>query len=99
MVGNGENGYHGQWEANNTKLIAEVTQQSHWSDYLNNFAARQDHFAATAASELWAELFMLWHLYPTQPEARLLDAAMEQLQSHSMIEPILQLADKLRISG
>ncbi len=99
MVGHGENGYHGRWEANNTKLIAEVTQQNHWSDYLNNFAARQEQFAATAASELWAELFMLWHLYPAQPEARLLDTAMEQLQSHSMSEPILQLANKLRIGG
>lgn len=97
MVGHGENGYHGRWESRQGKLIAEVTQQNHWSDYLNNFAAAQDNFAASAASELWAELFMLWHLYPSQPEAKLLDSTMQQLQSNDMCAQISALARLLCI--
>ena len=97
MVGHSENGYHGQWESRQSKLIAEVTQHNHWSDYLNHFAAAQDNFSSRAASELWAELFMLWHLYPSKPEAKLLDSTMHPLQSNDMCAKIFALARLLRI--
>lgn len=59
LVGHSENSYQGTWENNNAKLIAQVAKQRHWSQYLNLFSLNHDDFKANAASELWAELFML----------------------------------------
>lgn len=99
LVGHADNGYHGLWETSNTRLIAEVSGQNHWSEYLNEFAAAQDGFATNAASELWAELFMLWHLYPQSPEAHLLDPTMNKLQAHNDCQLIATLADHLQIAA
>ncbi len=96
VIGHRENGYAGSWQQNNQKLIAQVTQQRHWSIYLNTFACAQSEFKANAASELWAELFMLWHLYPARAESRLIDNEMQKLQSNSACASILQLSQSLR---
>ena len=98
LIGHAENSYHGHWETNNTRLIAEVSGQNHWSEYLNEFASAQDGFAANSASELWAELFMLWHLYPHSPEARLLDSTMIQAQANTDCQLIAKLAGQLQIA-
>lgn len=94
-VGNRENGYHGSWESNNTRLIAQVSQRLHWSSYLNLFSLNQEDFAMNAASELWAELFMLWHLQPEMPEARLIDACMASIAHTSDCTAISDLASKV----
>jgi len=77
LVGHSENGYQGSWENNHMQLIARVCQQNHWSSYLNLFSLQQKDFATKAASELWAELFMLRFLHPDYPEAELLDPEMQ----------------------
>lgn len=98
LVGNTDNGFRGTWEDANTRLIARVSNGTHWSAYLNLFALKHADFKQTAASELWAELFMLWYLQPEYPEARLLDSVMPGLQESAEIEAIIKLAGALPAS-
>ena len=97
LVGNAENGFNGSWEKANGKLIAEICAQRHWSGYLNLYALSHPEFAMNAASELWAELFMLWHLHPECDEARLLDAQMQIHLDHPDIRAIADLAGELEL--
>ncbi len=97
LIGNAENGYRGTWEDSNRKLIAEVSAQRHWSEYLNLFSISHSNFGANAASEVWAELFMMWHLFPHCAEARLLDAAMDSLQGQAVCDAVTGLAVELQL--
>ena len=97
LTGNRENSYHGSWEQQNSRLIAQVAEHRHWSGYLNLFAMNQEDFKMNAASELWAELFMIWHLQPDLPEARLIDATMSSLNKHPDCLAIATLASKVRV--
>ena len=97
MTGHTENNFNGIWDSDNQRLIAQVKQRTHWSSYLNLFALNQEDFIANAASELWAELFMLWHLHPELPEARLLDSTMVSLQPLPMFAGIQSLASAIRL--
>lgn len=99
LVGHKENGYLGRWQQTNKKLIAQVSEQRHWSSYLNSFAGSRADFKANAASELWAELFMLWHLYPTRPESRLIEHEMQAHANTPVCIAITQLAGILRIQA
>ena len=99
LVGNSENGFNGSWEKDNAKLIAEICAQRHWSGYLNLYALSHPEFAMNAASELWAELFMLWHLHPECDEARLLDAGMRALEDQADFAAIAGLAGELKLAG
>ena len=103
LVGHSENSYQGTWENNNAKLIAQVAQQRHWSQYLNLFSLNHDDFKANAASELWAELFMLWHLYPDQSETELIRTTMRTLNhqqcSADACGAIRKLAAALRLTS
>ena len=99
QVGNSENGYRGEWDGANEKLIAEIGAQRHWSAYLNRFAQSQHDFHTNAASETWAELFMLWHLYPYSAEAALLDPAMTALRDNGAYRPVARLAERLDLGG
>ena len=94
-MGHSDNGYRGSWEQDSKKLIAEVSGRRHWSEYLNLFALTQDGFVANAASEIWAELFMLWHLQPDCPEARLIDDSMDILGERAELQTIRSFATEL----
>ena len=96
LTGNSENGYNGCWEQQNSRLIAQVTERNHWSSYLNLFAMNQEDFKTNAASELWAELFMLWHLQPDLPEARLIDTTMSHVNKNPDCLSIAALASEVR---
>ncbi len=97
LTGNRENCYQGSWEQQNGRLIAEVAEQRHWSSYLNLFALNQENFKMNAASELWAELFMLWHLQQHQPEARLIDTSMSRINKYPDGLAIAALASDVRL--
>jgi len=98
FVGHKENGYHGEWQQHNTRLIAQVTEQRHWSQYLNDFAGSLPEFKSNAASELWAELFMLYHLYPSQPEAQLIEQTMQRQADDPILLAVCGLAEALRVT-
>ena len=98
LTGNRENCYQGSWEQQNGRLIAEVAGKRHWSSYLNLFALNQENFKMNAASELWAELFMLWHLQPHRPEARLIDTTMSHINKKSDVLAITALASDVRLA-
>lgn len=99
LVGHAGNGFRGSWERRNRRLIAQVAGRRHWSRYLNLLAVARDDFSLNAASEIWAELFMLWHLYPQSHEARLLDEPMQSLRDHSVCSAVAKLAFKLGTAG
>lgn len=97
LVGNTENNYQGKWDTQNSKLIAQIASQRHWSSYLNLFSLQQENFKTNAASEVWAELFMIWHLYPETTEASLIDDTMQSLASESIYLAINELGDELKL--
>ena len=99
LVGHAQNGFRGCWERRNKRLIWQVSAKRHWSQYLNRFAQERDNFQFNAASEIWAELFMLWHLYPYSDEARLLDEQMSLLEQRPSCIAIGKLALKLLDQG
>ena len=82
LVGHRDNYYCSDWEQDQQRLIGAVAHGRHWSQYLNQYANATEDFHSNAASELWAELFMLYHLYPDLPEAELIEEAMAELQSN-----------------
>ena len=97
QVGHAENGYRGAWERDNARLIGLVSERRHWSGYLNLLPLNHADFRVNAASEVWAELFMLWHLHPESGEARLLDAPMEKLADNPVCAAIASLARELHL--
>ena len=80
IVGHHENHYTGAWDRRARRLVGAVTSGRHWSRYLNWHAAQTRDFAFSAASEVWAELFMLFYLYPQLPEAKLIEGEIELLR-------------------
>lgn len=96
LVGHSKNGYRGSWETENKNLIRLISANRHWSQYLNDFARSQKDFRWNAASEIWAELFMLWHLYSHSAEAELANAQMQTLQHEPTCRAIGILAAELR---
>ncbi len=97
QVGHAENGYRGDWEQDNARLIGLVSERRHWSSYLNLLPLNHGDFRTNAASEVWAELFMLWHLHPDSGEARLLDMAMAKLVDNPVCNAIAGLARDLHL--
>ncbi len=80
MVGHRENHYAGAWDRSAKRLIGAIASGRHWSAYLNWYAARTRDFGFSAASEIWAELFMLHYLYPWLPEAGLIEGEIVALR-------------------
>ncbi len=98
LVGNTENNYKGCWDQQNSQLIAQISAQRHWSSYLNLFSLNDENFKANAASEVWAELFMIWHLYPETTEASLIDETMDWLEHEAICIAIHQLGSDLKLT-
>ncbi|MEM7208361.1 MAG: hypothetical protein AAF434_11100 [Pseudomonadota bacterium] len=63
----------GSWENRSGRLIGAVSAGRHWSTYLNWYANNTKAFKFNCASELWAELFMLYYIEPTRPESKLIE--------------------------
>ena len=57
-----------------------------------------DNFKMNAASELWAELFMIRHLQPDLPEAQLIDDTMKSVGRNPDCRAIAGLANKVRLA-
>ena len=96
LVGHRDNHYCSHWEQGEQRLIGAVTHGRHWSRYLNGFAAAIDAFQSNAASELWAELYMLHHLYPDLPESNLINPALEKLRLDARYQRLEQAITELR---
>ncbi len=90
LIGVWENYYYRSWERVQQRLIGAVTHGRHWSRYLNEFAANTEDFSANAASELWAELFMLFYLYPGLPESELIASAIDDLRHNDDFQRLEQ---------
>ncbi len=80
LVGHRDNYFCNGWEKDQQRLIGAVRHGRHWSQYLNQFAAITNGFQTNAASELWAELFMLYYLYPGLAESELITDTINSLR-------------------
>ena len=80
LVANRHNHYTGAWDLRAKRLIGAVANGRHWSGHLNEFAASVENFSFNAASEIWAELFMLFYLYPGLPETTIIESEIEALR-------------------
>ena len=79
VVGHRENHYVGSWDRRARRLIGAVASGRHWSSHLNGIARALGH-GGYAASEIWAELFMLFYLYPGLPETEIIEAEIDSLR-------------------
>jgi len=84
LIGHRNNGYCGSWEQRQKRMIAQIKHDRHWSPLLQNICLQnqREGNADTPAlsSELWAELFMSWYLYPERPEREYIELEMEKLK-------------------
>jgi hypothetical protein len=79
-VGHRHNHYTGEWDPRAKRLIGAVSNGRHWSGHLNGYAAGVENFDFNAASEVWAELFMLFYLYPGLPESGIIESEIDRLR-------------------
>ena len=80
LIGHRGNHYSGSWDKHARRLIGAVSSGRHWSGHLNAYAASDEQFAFNAASEIWAELFMLFYLYPGLAEAQIIASEIKALR-------------------
>ena len=92
VIGHAENDYRGFWDKKAARHIGTMKRCCHWSAYLNSFALMHDGFDQNGNSELWAELFMLWFLYPQMPECGLITKEMQRLEGSREIQKIKSFA-------
>ena len=81
VVGHAENYFQGHWENQIKSHIGRVVHKRHWSAYLNLYSEMHSELQFNAASEIWAELFMMQFLYPENDETDLLSEEMTRLRS------------------
>lgn len=84
-------GFLGHWELRQFRLVGSVRHQWHWSRLLDRVRAGAPPCTPDLTSEIWAELFMCWYLYPTRQEITFIEPEMAQLEP----EPVMQSIDKL----
>lgn len=96
VVGHVENHFSGHWDQKAQRLVGSVKRRCHWSQYLNSFALLHDGFETNSQSELWAELFMLWYLYPLMDECVLIETEMRSLESLPQMQRIKQFASSIK---
>ncbi len=102
LIGYQKNGYCGSWEQRQKRLIARIEHGRHWSPLLQRICQETQHAGntdtPTLASELWAELFMSWYLYPERSERKYIELEMEQLKNKSELTSVEKLSRSLRKS-
>jgi len=100
LIGHQKNGFNGRWEKRQARLIAQIQHGRHWSPLLD--AIRRQNLkegnALTPAlsSELWAEIFMSWYLYPDRPECELIELEMNDMAGTVELSSIGDLLEGLK---
>ena len=96
VIGHRENGWRGHWDEHGRRLARAIRHRRHWSFWLGRFAQGQHGFESNAASETWAELFMLHYLYPGLDESRLADDEFARLRRLARFRRLQRALDELR---
>lgn len=91
LISHRDNGFLGGWELRQFRLVGCVRHQRHWSKLLDRVRAGAPPYTPDLTSEIWAELFMCWFLYPACQEITFIEPEMVQLEP----EPLMQSIDKL----
>ena len=94
LTGHRENGFRGCWEQRQYRLVGLVSTGRHWSPMLNRVDQSASRLSPDLASELWAELFMCWFLYPEREETCLIAREMRMIRGSSEIRSIETLAER-----
>ena len=96
LLGHRQNGFIGAWEQRQKRLVGTIQFGRHWSHLLNQIRRSSPGYTPDLASEVWAELFMCWYLYPEIEETALIAREMERLQKESVMRDIAELSDQLQ---
>jgi len=100
LIGHQKNGYYGSWENRQKRLIAQIQHNRHWSPLLQRIYQqnqREGNLDTPAlGSELWAELFMSWHLYPERSEREYIGLEMQKLANTAELMSIRETCSALK---
>lgn len=99
LVGHHDNGFNGHWERQQRRLVGCVSAGRHWSRLLTQIQRTAPPFTPDLASEIWAELFMCWFLYPEVEESTFISAEMRRLRDEPALAAIHDLAKTLGPGG
>lgn len=92
LIGHRSNGFLGRWEKRQLRLVGSVRHQRHWSRLLERVRSSAPPYTPDLTSEVWAELFMCWHLYPERREVTFIANEMNQLQNEPFIQSIARMS-------
>lgn len=97
LIGHRCNGFLGRWEKRQLRLVGSVRHQRHWSRLLERVRSSAPPYTPDLTSEVWAELFMCWHLYPERREVTFIASEMNQLQNEPFMQSIAKLSRLLSL--
>ena len=92
LIGHRDNGFLGKWERRQLRLVGSVRHGRHWSRLLERVRSNTPPYTPDLTSEVWAELFMCWHLYPERREVTYITEEMDHLSKEPFIRSIHQLS-------
>ena len=95
LIGTRDNGFLGRWEARQKRMVGSVQHFRHWSRFLNRIRLNHGGYTPELCSEIWAELFMCWHLYPQRRELTYIEDEMRALAHYSELVDIERLVTAL----
>lgn len=95
LIGHSKNGFTGAWENRQSRLMGSVRHRRHWSQLLDRINQWAPAYTPDLGSEIWAELFMYWYLYPEREEIIFIEPEMRWLENHEEIRSVSGLAARL----
>ncbi len=98
LLGHRHNGFIGAWEQRQKRLVGTIGSGRHWSHLLNQIRRSAPGYTPDLASEVWAELFMCWYLYPEIEETAFIKAEMGRIKEKPEMETVTTLAYRLSSS-
>lgn len=96
LIGHRDNGFLGKWEKRQLRLVGSVQYGRHWSRLLDRVRSNSPPYTPDLTSEVWAELFMCWYLYPERREITYIAEEMHHLGKEPFIRSINKLSRILR---
>ena len=92
LIGNHSNGFLGAWEQRQFRMVGAVRHQRHWSRLLDRVRRSAPPYTPDLCSEIWAELFMCWHLFPERREVTFIEPEMHRLSAQPELRSVEKLA-------
>ncbi len=95
LIGHRNNGFLGRWEKRQLRLVGSIRHKRHWSRLLERIRSSAPPYTPDLTSEVWAELFKCWYLYPERLETTFIAMEMRQLRNEPFLQSIAKLSRSL----